>query len=141
MTRDEWNQVLATEPATSNQLGAIMREFTRLGFGDADRAERLAVCAELLELDELGSSGDLTMGQAGMLVNVLQHTRTAAELADITAAPDDPHDQAAEPDFGDADEDRTGSERVTWPEAIARIAAVIYTAYQGNASAGRGGPY
>jgi len=37
MTRDEWNKVLATEPARSNQRGAIMREFERLGFGDADQ--------------------------------------------------------------------------------------------------------
>ncbi len=52
MTRDEWNQVLATKQATPRQRGAVMREFGRLGV--VDRAERLAISAELLGLGEIG---------------------------------------------------------------------------------------
>jgi protein gp37 len=44
MTREEWDQVLATEPATPNQVGSIVSECERLGLGDRD--ERLAACAE-----------------------------------------------------------------------------------------------
>jgi hypothetical protein len=71
LTRDEWNAVLATEPATSAQLGAVMHEFRRLGFAEGDRGERLAVSGAVLGLDALGSTRDLTMGQAGQLVRAL----------------------------------------------------------------------
>lgn len=80
MIRDEWNAVLAAEPATPNQRGAVMREFGRLGFGDADRAERLAVCAGMLGLAELGSTRDLTKGQAGYLVRLLGRCGSRADL-------------------------------------------------------------
>jgi hypothetical protein len=80
MTRDEWNLVLATEPATRHQRGAIMREFERLGFGEADRAERLAICARIAGLETLGSISDLTMGQAGQLVHALMDCTSRADL-------------------------------------------------------------
>jgi hypothetical protein len=80
MTRDELNEMLATEPATRNQVGAIRREFERLGFREKDRAERLAVSAAMLELGSLGSTRDLTMGQAGCLVCLLLVTGDRSEL-------------------------------------------------------------
>ena len=33
MTRDEWRAYVDSAPATPNQVGAIHREFSRLGFG------------------------------------------------------------------------------------------------------------
>jgi hypothetical protein len=80
MRLEEWHQVLATEPATPDQLGAVMGEFERLGFGYADRAERLAVSAAILGLDELGSVKDLVMGQAGRLLRVLHGCQDRASL-------------------------------------------------------------
>src|ERR1017187_8637887 len=80
MTRDELNEMLATEPATRNQVGAIHREFERLGFREKDRAERLAVSAAMIELGSLGSTRDLTMGQAGCLVCLLLVTGERSEL-------------------------------------------------------------
>jgi hypothetical protein len=80
MTRVEYLEMLATEPATPMQVGAIMGEFDRLGV--ADRAERLALSAELLGLDELDSTTDLVMGEAGRLVGILRSTRDRAELGD-----------------------------------------------------------
>lgn len=95
MTRDEWHQVLATEPATPDQLGAVMGEFRRLGFDhQADRAERLAACAALLGLDGLDSIRDLVMGQAGQLVHALREVTDRAELETMTGAVP-PGEQAA----------------------------------------------
>jgi hypothetical protein len=132
MTRDEYLAVLATEPATANQRGAIMAEFERLGFGDGDRAERLAICAALLGLGELGSTGDLLMGQAGQLVGVLRGIRDRGELLHGAAAAGG-DDQADEPGRDTrTDDGQGGNERMTWPEAIARIVAMIYAACQGK---------
>jgi hypothetical protein len=78
MPRDEWNRVLDTTRATRSQRGAVMRECDRLGL--ADRAERLAVCAELLGINELRSTEDLTMGQAGQLVRVLAACSERSQL-------------------------------------------------------------
>jgi hypothetical protein len=81
MTRDEWRQVLATEPATPEQLGAVMGEFRRIGLDhSAERAERLVICAALLGLDDLASTRDLVMGQAGQLVRALRQVADRAEL-------------------------------------------------------------
>lgn len=80
VNRQQYLEILATERATANQLGAIHEQCARLGFGDDDRAERLAVCAELLGLDALASTGDLTQGQAGRLYRALLAFGTRAEL-------------------------------------------------------------
>lgn len=128
MTRDEYLYVLATEPATTTQVGAVIAEFDRLGV--TDRTERLAITAALLDLEDLGSTTDLVMGDAGRLVAMLRHTRDRAELPDVTPAADD-EDQADEHDndkHGDS-----GNERITWPEAILRILIMIYAASQGKA--------
>jgi hypothetical protein len=79
--RDEWLELAATEPATSDQVGAIHREFARLGYREAERAGRLAASAALLCLDGLDSSADLTLGEAGKLVRLLQGFTSRAELA------------------------------------------------------------
>jgi len=81
---------LETEPATGMQRGAVLGEFTRLGYARADRAERLAVSAELLGLDGLGSTRDLVMGQAGWLYRQLQDTASRAELDELLAAEPEP---------------------------------------------------
>jgi hypothetical protein len=130
MTRDEYLHVLATEPATSTQVGAIIGEFDRLGI--TGRAERLAISAELLGLDGLDSTADLTQGQAGYLVNLLRRTRDRTGLPGITAAGDD-EDQAAEHDSRDlADDGQDGGERITWPEVINRIVIMLYAARWGK---------
>jgi len=79
MKLDQWHEVLATTPATPNQVGAIHQEFMRLGFG-ADRAERLAASAALLNLPELKSTVDLNQGEAGYLLRNLQSFRNRGEL-------------------------------------------------------------
>jgi hypothetical protein len=118
VNRDEWNAVLATESATANQLGAIMGEFARLGI--SDRAERLAVCAALLDLDELDTSADLTMGDAGRLLNVLQHTADRAELPDVTALDGDGSD-----DERTGAGTRAGSKPVTIADLIGQLALLL----------------
>jgi hypothetical protein len=148
VNREEYLAMLAAEPATPHQRGAILREFERLGFDDADRAERLAVCAALLELDELGSTADLLMGQAGQLVNMLQRTRHRAELPDATAVADEPageDDRAGDgrADAGDgqgdehASEDQPPAARLTVAEVIARMIARWLAAFADPAAAHR----
>ncbi|HEY1621757.1 MAG TPA: hypothetical protein VGG25_29320 [Streptosporangiaceae bacterium] len=82
---------LETEPLTERQLGAVLGEFRRLGLDrPADRAERLAVSAELLGLDGLDSTRDLVMGEAGRLVSILRNTASRAELATLPAPAAEP---------------------------------------------------
>ena len=92
MTREEWNKVLAIAPLTAAQRGAIQGEFTRLGV--TDRAERLAISAALLGLDRLGSTTDLTQGQAGKLLGQLRDIRNRDELAAVLLS--DHEDQDAD---------------------------------------------
>jgi hypothetical protein len=96
-----------------------MRECDRLGLDD--RAERLAVCAALLGVDELGSTRDLVMGQAGQLLNILQRTRDRGDLPDVTPAADGDEDQGDE---------QVGEDRITIPEAIIRIMVMVHMAYR-----------
>ena len=120
MTRDELNEKLATEPATRNQVGAIHREFERLGFREKDRAERLAVSAAMLELGSLRSTRDLTMGEAGCLVCLLLVTADRRELP----APGGPA-AAAETDVAGGGRDGSTLAAVIWAmvEAYMRAAA------------------
>jgi hypothetical protein len=113
VTLDEWHAVLATELATPNQRGAIMHEFGRLGFGEGDRAERLAICAALAGLENLDSTADLTMGQAGQVYRALLDIGDRAELLDTAERGGE--DQAAE---GEADEKSAGP---TLIEAIGQL--------------------
>jgi hypothetical protein len=89
VTREEYNQVLATKPCTLRQLGAVMRECGRLGFRPGDRAGRLTACARLLGLGKLGSTRDLPMGEAGRLLRALQGFTSRAAL-DAAIAPPPP---------------------------------------------------
>lgn len=84
MTRDEYLEVLATEPLTPCQRGAVMGECRRLGLDD--RGERLAVLAAVLGLGELGSTGDLTMGEAGLALSTLQRADSRADLPAASSA-------------------------------------------------------
>jgi hypothetical protein len=121
MTRDEYLEVLATEPATGAQVGAIIGEFGRLGI--TDRAERLAITAALLGLEHVGSTTDLVMGDAGRLVAMLRRTHDRAELPDVTAAAVD-DDQA--------DEHVTEKPR---GDLATRLAVLIYETLRGLPSA------
>lgn len=81
MMVDERQYVQATEPATPNQVAAVHGQFRRLGFGEADRDQRLAVSATILGLGGLGSTKDLTMGEAGQLYRTLLGVADRAGLA------------------------------------------------------------
>jgi hypothetical protein len=71
----------AQGPLTTNQLGAIHREFYRLGFHiKADRAERLRLTAILAESEPISSTKELTTGQAGRAVGLLTGCRTTRDL-------------------------------------------------------------
>jgi len=89
MNLGEWRQVLATEPATPHQIGAIHRESARLGLDG--RAGRLRGCAAILGLGDLESTRNLTMGEAGKLVRTLCEVRDLSELPATTAAADSGH--------------------------------------------------
>lgn len=129
MSRDEYLEMLATAAPTVNQRGRIMDECRRLGL--ADRAERLAVLAGLLGLDRLGSTADLTMGQAGQLVNALQRVRDRAELPGMQ---DQDSEGRQDREGGLADDGggqgggRAGSGRVTTAVAVQRIILRAYLA-------------
>jgi hypothetical protein len=111
-TLKEWNAEIAVRPPTPNQLGRLHAEFERLGYHPADRDARLAVCAALLGLESLGSTCDLTMGDAGRLVRMLLDTGDRSELP----APGRPAPAGAD----DAGRDR---ECLTLTAAIRAIAA------------------
>jgi hypothetical protein len=126
MTRDEYLEMLATEPATPTQVGAILGEFRRLGVDN--RAERLAVSAELLGLDGLGSTTDLVMGQAGQLVAMLRRVRDRAELPDVaTAADDDQDDEHGSEDSGQVPV-------MTLAEALKRFALMLWLVFGDDSS-------
>ena len=77
----EWHEVLGTEPATRLQVGAIHGEFRRLGYRDPwNRAARLAVTARLAEREPVEPSKDLTMGEAGPALRVLQQCEDGGSL-------------------------------------------------------------
>lgn len=79
---------LDTDPLTINQLGRIHQEFARLGFGRADRAERLRLTAELARSGPIESTKDLSMGEAGRAIRALARCLTADDLyALVTPAP------------------------------------------------------
>lgn len=86
MTLEEWHQVLATEPASPAQVGAVLSEFRRLGYRPGDRARRLAVSAALLGRTRLDSTRDLVMGDAGRLLRLLRAIRDPADLPGRHAA-------------------------------------------------------
>lgn len=75
---------LDTEPLTANQLGAIHLEFIRLGFDtEEDRGERLWLTGELARSGPIGSTKELSMGEAGRVVNALGRCRTPGELYEL----------------------------------------------------------
>ena len=87
MHLEQWRAVQTTEPATMNQAGKIHREFGRLGSGEDDRSERLAICARMPDLVGLRSLRDLTMGEAGRLINALPRVRDRAQLIQALPGP------------------------------------------------------
>lgn len=52
------------------------------------------MCAALLGLDGLGSTGELVMGQAGLLVHALRQIPSPADLSAVLAAKMQPADRA-----------------------------------------------
>jgi len=72
---------LDTEAATRTQVGALCGELNR--FGIRGHAERVSVCAALLDLDELHSTLDLTMGECGKLIGTLRGLDDRDELDEL----------------------------------------------------------
>jgi hypothetical protein len=82
---------LDTEPLTLAQLGAVHGEFRRLGFGPADRAERLEVTAGLARAGgPVGSTRELTMGEAGRVIRALIECPDYDALAVLLGEPEPP---------------------------------------------------
>lgn len=75
---------LDTDPATRLQVGAVIGAFTQLGL--RDREERLGLSADLLGLDCLGSTRELTKGQAGKLLSIVRAAPDLASLRRTAAA-------------------------------------------------------
>lgn len=75
---------LATQPATRAQVGAVIGEFERLGIHG--RGQRLMITAALLGHDELASTGELMMGEAGKLVGILRAIPDIPELRRVIMA-------------------------------------------------------
>lgn len=136
MTRDEWIAYIQSKPLTGYQRGAIMRQCDRLGL--ADRTERLAVLAALVGLDALGSTADLTQGQGGYLVSLLQRTRDRNELpaVSVVATAADGGDQLEHVndddglDLGDMEND--DAEPVSVLDAIERFLLMFAIAVYGR---------
>lgn len=130
MNQDEYRAHLAEAPATPNQVGAIHRQAARLGL--TDRAARLAVCAELLGLGSLGSTRDLSQGDAGRLVGILSRARGRADLPGAARdAGEDQGDEGAAP----AEQD-DGPRGMSIAEALCRFALLVLAELQREA----GGP-
>lgn len=78
MNLDEFVRMLATEPATPNQIGAVRVEFRRLGL-DSNRPARLAAAAALLAWT--ASARARTDLWAGLPVKVRKLTLAAMTMA------------------------------------------------------------
>jgi hypothetical protein len=95
-TLAEYRTRLDREPLTSNQLGAIHREFYQLGFHvSADRAERLRLTAMLARVPSIDSTKNLTIGQAGRVVGLMTGCRTVRELYALTEPEPEPRELLA----------------------------------------------
>lgn len=91
MSLADWHACIESAPLTDNQLGRIMAEWARLGLAaDDDRAERLSITAALAGVDNLGSTLELTQGQAGRVVRALSETRHRDDLPAIEPAEPEP---------------------------------------------------
>jgi hypothetical protein len=98
-----------TDPLTRTQLGAVHGEFERLGFGRADRAERLEISAAVAGYPgKLATTKDLTMGEAGRLIGVLRQCDDIADLIDPDESPP------------------AGPPAAPWHEAVAAFAVALY---------------
>lgn len=135
MNRDEYLIVLDTVLATPTQIGAIIGEFQRLGVHD--RSERLAISAALLDLGDLGSTCDLVMGQAGMLIRILREARERVDLPEIARTPGSHsehrngnagHDDTRTDSMQSQDRGSTG-QRVTFAAAIRDLIAMTAIAF------------
>lgn len=124
MTRDEYLHVLATEPLTATQRGAVLGEFRRLGLDSpADRSRRLAVSAAILGLDELTSTADLSMGQAGQLVSALR------SITDCSGLPDPRRNAARHVSAAtEAPGTEPGRAGMSLAEALARLVMILAAA-------------
>jgi hypothetical protein len=77
------------EPATLPQRGTLVGEFARLGVPrtQCGRTRRLADSAALLGLAELGSTSELSIGEAGWLIRTLRGCQRPADLRALIPAP------------------------------------------------------
>jgi len=79
-TLAQYRERLTAEPLTLTQLGAVHGEWRRLGLRDRD--ERLRLSAAIAQAEPIGSTKELTLGEAGRLVGQL---RECGSLADARA--------------------------------------------------------
>lgn len=129
MKLDGRRHVQATTPATPNQVGAIRRECERLGFTEAERAGRLAICAALAGLEQLGSTADLTMGQAGQLLRALLDLGDRDELRAAAGIADEHLGDEADEDQADEDEDRAEADEQPAGPTLAEAVKQLIIAY------------
>ncbi len=110
MTRDEWNDYISSHALTERQRGNIMDKLKELRFYPReyasrdqlpphalDRVDRLDVISWLIDRD-IDTIYDLTQGEAGYLVHLLDHVHTRDDLFDLL--PDDyflPEEEYEEP--------------------------------------------
>ena len=71
---------------TTAQLGRIREEYRRLGIGDSDREQRLAITAALLGLSAVATTKDLDSNEAGQLIGFLSGFDDQRGLQDAVAA-------------------------------------------------------
>lgn len=75
------------QPITRRQLGAIIAEFRRLGLAHPTwRDNRLDIAAAFTGRPGLASTKDLSMPEAGLLLNRLRRCRDCRDLTVILAA-------------------------------------------------------
>jgi len=79
------------DAASAAQIGIIVRHFTRLGFGEEDREQRLQLTARLAgRLDSIGSTKELSRDQALAVADTLARCKNRERLITLLAEGDKP---------------------------------------------------
>jgi hypothetical protein len=73
-------------PAATGQVGIIARHFLRLGFGDDERDQRLAITSVIAGTDPIGSTKELTQSQAKTVADTLARCKDRDRLIELLAS-------------------------------------------------------
>ena len=73
-------------PAATGQAGIIARHFQRLGFGDDERKQRLAITSVIAGRDPIGSTRELTQSQAKTVADTLARCKDRERLIELLAS-------------------------------------------------------